>query len=257
MICVPSEPPSPREGVGGGRVFVPISLTTKYVSWTSGPESRRPPIARIAAPTEVSARRCARARTARRRLFLCIGRERGLGDMRENSARACSSRFAEARWTQTVRSKPCRTSPSAASGGGPIASSITRAASTLKACSWSLNCLSAQRFDHRSKCRAQTRVSGVGKVMRNDSFDSAVLRLRERAISELRAARGQTPLLRDAILSYLQEGYRLGLSPSELTDGFCVSTPNVIEAAGYKDDVGDEVAALFDVVHAELRLPGQ
>jgi hypothetical protein len=90
--------------------------------------------------------------------------------------------------------------------------------------------------------------------MPGDQRENAeVVELQARATSLLRAAHGRADSLRTAILSYLQEGYRLGLGPSELTDYFCVSTPNIVEAAGYADAAGDEVVALFDELHEQFR----
>lgn len=66
-------------------------------------------------------------------------------------------------------------------------------------------------------------------------------------------AHGRPNSLRDAVLTYVREGYQLGLVPSELADFFCVSTPNIVEEAGYADTAGDEVVALFDEVHDQYR----
>ena len=77
--------------------------------------------------------------------------------------------------------------------------------------------------------------------------------LRARAAIDLRAARGSDDSILNSIISYLREGYRLGLSEAELTDFFCVSTPNILEQAGYTDTEGDTVAALFDELHDKFR----
>ncbi len=90
--------------------------------------------------------------------------------------------------------------------------------------------------------------------MPDDQIDSKVIaELQARATANLRAAGGRSDALRDAILSYLQEGYQLDLGPSELTDFFCVSTPNIVEEAGYIGAAGDAVVALFDELHDQFR----
>jgi hypothetical protein len=48
----------------------------------------------------------------------------------------------------------------------------------------------------------------------------------------------------------------LGLSPSELTDFFCLSTPNIVEDSGYTGAVGDAIVALFDELHDQVRRMG-
>jgi hypothetical protein len=80
-----------------------------------------------------------------------------------------------------------------------------------------------------------------------------VAELQARAANNLRAAHGRAEPLRDAILSYLHDGYQLGLSAAELTDFFCVSTPNIVEDAGCMDAGGDAVVALFDELHDQVR----
>lgn len=62
--------------------------------------------------------------------------------------------------------------------------------------------------------------------------------------------------MREAIVQYLRESYRLGLSPAELVDAFCVSTPNIVESAGYWGADGDSVVARFDELHEEHRRAG-
>ena len=93
--------------------------------------------------------------------------------------------------------------------------------------------------------------------MSNDPPNNTVIaELQARITADLRMADGCSDALRNVILSYLREGHRLGLSPSELTDFFCVSTPNIVEEAGYTDAAGDAVVALFDELHDQLRHMG-
>jgi hypothetical protein len=92
-----------------------------------------------------------------------------------------------------------------------------------------------------------------GKVLDDYAYRAAITELQATAVATLRAAGGRPDLVRDAILSYLRDGYRLDLSPSELTDFFCVSTPNIVEAAGYTDAGGDAIVALYDELHNQVR----
>src|SRR5438105_1181670 len=62
-----------------------------------------------------------------------------------------------------------------------------------------------------------------------------------RTVATLRAARGRADAVRDAVGSYIREAYRIGMTPGELIDDFCVSTPNIVEEAGYAGSDGEGV----------------
>lgn len=101
---------------------------------------------------------------------------------------------------------------------------------------------------------SRTLVSLGGVVPTNIvHYQALVAKLQDQAAARLREACDNLDSLREAITFYLGEGTRLGLSPSELTDLFCVSTPNIIEMAGYADAAGDPIVSLFDEVHNQLR----
>ena|SRR5688572_32176297 len=85
---------------------------------------------------------------------------------------------------------------------------------------------------------------------------NAVEALKNQTVVSLRAVQGHPDSVRQVIVRYLREGYRLGLVPSELIDYFCVDTPNIVEAAGYTDASGDAVVDLFDELHDEFRRTG-
>lgn len=89
--------------------------------------------------------------------------------------------------------------------------------------------------------------------MDNQSNDHPVEELQVRTTVRLREAKRSPESQQSAILVYLREGYRLGLSPSELTDYFCVSTPNIVESAGYTDAAGEALVAFFDDLHDQFR----
>ena len=86
---------------------------------------------------------------------------------------------------------------------------------------------------------------------------TAIAELQTKTIANLRAADGRPESIHLAISTYLREGYRLALTPSELTDLFCVSTPNIMESAGYVDAAAEAVVSLFDTVHNDFRRTGE
>ena len=86
-----------------------------------------------------------------------------------------------------------------------------------------------------------------------DNYASLISDLQREASSRLRLARNGNSAVADAIMFYIQKGDQAGLSPEELVDFFAVSTPNVLEDAGYVGDAGDDVVALFDKLHSDFQ----
>lgn len=89
--------------------------------------------------------------------------------------------------------------------------------------------------------------------MEDENCQAVVGKLQEEAAPQLRKADGGAESLQKAIMFYLRAGNELGMSPSELTDVFCVSTPNVTEMAGYADTAGEAVVSLFDELHSQFQ----
>ena len=83
-------------------------------------------------------------------------------------------------------------------------------------------------------------------------YGAAIAELQQKTVDRLAKAGGREDALHDAILSYLREGYRIGATRGELIDFFCVSTPNIVESAGYRDGALDAIVRLFDALHARL-----
>lgn len=79
-----------------------------------------------------------------------------------------------------------------------------------------------------------------------------ILRLQEKYAGLLKEVRDRPAEIEGIVQMYLDEAYRLGLVADEVTDYFCVSTPNVIEMADCDVDEGDEIVNLFDHFHDEL-----
>src|SRR5687767_9499579 len=55
-----------------------------------------------------------------------------------------------------------------------------------------------------------------------------------------------------AIEQYIRRGYEAHLSPSELTDYFCVSSNNVVETAGFTSEEADVVVRVYDDLHERI-----
>lgn len=79
--------------------------------------------------------------------------------------------------------------------------------------------------------------------------DDAIKNFLERSVVRLTAAGADPGAHRDAIIAYIREGCELSLVGSELIDFFCVSTPNIVEAAGFSGAGAEEIVALFDELH--------
>jgi hypothetical protein len=89
-------------------------------------------------------------------------------------------------------------------------------------------------------------------MLNDQNYLKIVNDLETEAAFRLQAAKADPDSLREAILWYLREGYRLGLCQSELIDFLCISTPNIVESAGYADARADSIVALFDELHGQL-----
>lgn len=76
--------------------------------------------------------------------------------------------------------------------------------------------------------------------------------LGEEVAAQLRLARGNERLVRDCVESYVRRGYSLGLTGGELVDAFCVSTPNILEAAGVGGAEANDIVAAFDRAHEQF-----
>lgn len=82
----------------------------------------------------------------------------------------------------------------------------------------------------------------------DDALEQQLDELLERAVKRFRAARGSDAKLRVAIERYLEEGDALDRSPLELRDYFDISSPGLVEQAGYAADELTHAIELFDSV---------
>jgi len=71
-------------------------------------------------------------------------------------------------------------------------------------------------------------------------------------VAKLSASDGDLAFVRDTLLAYVTAGYELGMVAEELIDAFCVSTPNILETAGFSGAPSEEIMAVFDEIHAQV-----
>ncbi len=85
-----------------------------------------------------------------------------------------------------------------------------------------------------------------------DPTEEEYNRLRDKLISQatemLRSARGDASKIKLAIQVYLTGGDALEMSPLELRDYFDISSPGMLEEAGYNEEEMEEAAAIFEEV---------
>ena len=63
--------------------------------------------------------------------------------------------------------------------------------------------------------------------------------LENKTADGLVASRGNTEAVKQTIVDYLERGYSSHLSSGELVDFFCVSTPSILDKAGYDEEEAD------------------
>lgn len=73
-----------------------------------------------------------------------------------------------------------------------------------------------------------------------------------RAVARFKIARENSAELKSAITAYLEEGDKHAKSPMELRDYFDISSPGLLEDAGYNETEIEEASALFETI-AEIR----
>ncbi|MGH9769266.1 MAG: hypothetical protein ACREAB_17720 [Blastocatellia bacterium] len=76
--------------------------------------------------------------------------------------------------------------------------------------------------------------------------------LEDKTADRLRASRGNIEAIKQAIVGYLEKGYSAHLSSGELVDFFCVSTPSILDKAGYYEEEADAAIKLYDEINPEL-----
>ena len=75
--------------------------------------------------------------------------------------------------------------------------------------------------------------------------------LRATAVNEFAAATGEEELQRRAILRYLKKGCAAGISTGELLDFLSISSPSILDRAGYSDSESEAIIRLVGEVSDE------
>lgn len=76
--------------------------------------------------------------------------------------------------------------------------------------------------------------------------------LKNKTANSLAASRGNTEAIKQAIVDYLERGYNAHLSSGELADFFGVSTPSILDKAGYDEEDAEAAIRLYDEINPEL-----
>ena len=84
--------------------------------------------------------------------------------------------------------------------------------------------------------------------MTDEEYEKAADELLQRAVARFRAARGDAKALEAAIERYLEEGDSLQMSPYELRDYFDISSPGLLEKAGFALSELESGSEIFDKV---------
>jgi len=76
--------------------------------------------------------------------------------------------------------------------------------------------------------------------------------LENKTADGLVASRGNTEAIKQTMVDYLERGYSAHLSSGELVDFFCVSTPSILDKAGYDEEEADAAINIYDEINPEL-----
>ncbi len=80
----------------------------------------------------------------------------------------------------------------------------------------------------------------------DEEYEVFVRWLSEQTASQLRAVKGDTDAQREVLCRYYARGRRANLTPGELIDFLAVSTPSILDAAGYSEAEADALMKLSD-----------
>lgn len=76
--------------------------------------------------------------------------------------------------------------------------------------------------------------------------------LEQETANNLRAAKGDKVALTNAIKQYLETGYKSRLSAQEMVDFFCVSTPSILDMAGFSEKESEKAIKIYDKLNPKL-----
>jgi hypothetical protein len=83
-------------------------------------------------------------------------------------------------------------------------------------------------------------------------YRSFIKPLIDSTVSALRLARESNKSPIQAITDYLQTAYAANISIGECVDYFCVSSPSIVESAGYSEPEQQQVIDCFDKINSVL-----
>lgn len=84
------------------------------------------------------------------------------------------------------------------------------------------------------------------------SYSAFVDWLENRTAAELQQAKGKKSAIRAAIAKYLETGYGAHLTNGELVDFFCISTPCVLDKAGFTEKEMDRAVKIYDEINPDI-----
>lgn len=80
----------------------------------------------------------------------------------------------------------------------------------------------------------------------DENYSAFVQWLSQVTATELRAAKGNPDQERQALCRYYKRGDTANLTPSELIDFLGVSSPSILDMAGYDEEDGDAIMRISD-----------
>ena len=111
-------------------------------------------------------------------------------------------------------------------GGGPVNSAVRRYVEGKDRCGMEYDALNGS----------------------DEDYQAFVEWLETETASKLREANGDQQAIAAAITTYLETGYKAHLSSGELVDFFCVSSPSILDNAGYSEEESDLAVELYDQI---------
>lgn len=85
-----------------------------------------------------------------------------------------------------------------------------------------------------------------------DAYSAYIHWLEQETANNLRAAKEDNAALTNAIRKYLETGYKARLSAQEMIDFFCISTPSILDMAGFTEQEAEEAVKTYDNLNSEL-----
>ncbi len=80
----------------------------------------------------------------------------------------------------------------------------------------------------------------------DENYFAYVAWLSELTAKDLRQVKGQPEQQKQTLYRYFKRGDRANLTPSELIDFLGVSSPSIIDMAGYTEEEGDALFVIFE-----------